>query len=258
MNNMVDAIEGTIIMTPDIVDAINAVYDFRVPRNWCFDPTGAEISWLTPTLASWIKGLLDRHYQLNNWISKERPPSFWLTGFFNPQGFLTAMKQEVTRQKKAQAWSLDEVDYATDVLKDIIQGDDGRIEGKSITPPAEGVYVHGLYLEGAGWNRADRRLEDSNPKELFYTFPIMHVYAQSTAPQTGPGLGAKAKQDDRAGEKSAYSCPVYKYPKRNDKYLIFRVFLKCDAQGGSSNLSRGVTPAMNWKLKGVSLLCSKE
>lgn len=101
MINMVDAIEGTIIMTPDIVDAINAVFDFRVPRNWCFDPTGAEISWLTPSLASWIKGLLDRHHQLNNWITKERPASYWLTGFFNPQGFLTAMKQEVTRQKKA-------------------------------------------------------------------------------------------------------------------------------------------------------------
>lgn len=84
-------------------------------------------------------------------------------------------------------------------------------------------------MEGAGWSRGDRRLEDSNPKELYFAFPIMHVYAQSTAPQTGPGLGAKAKQDDRAGEKSAYSCPVYKYPKRNDKYLIFRVFLKCDA-----------------------------
>jgi len=62
MVNMIDAIEGTIIMTPDIVDAINAVFDFRVPRNWCFDPTGAEISWLTPSLAAWIKGLLDRHY----------------------------------------------------------------------------------------------------------------------------------------------------------------------------------------------------
>jgi len=84
MINLVDAIEGTIIMTPDIVDAINAVYDFRVPRNWCYDPTGAEISWLTPTLASWIKGLLDRHHQLYNWITKERPPSFWMTGFFNP------------------------------------------------------------------------------------------------------------------------------------------------------------------------------
>ena len=57
MANMVDAIEGTIIMTPDIVDAINAVFDFRVPRKWSYDPTGAEISWLTPSLAGWLKGL---------------------------------------------------------------------------------------------------------------------------------------------------------------------------------------------------------
>lgn len=168
------------------------------------------------------------------------------------------MKQEVTRQKKAQAWSLDEVDYTSDVLKERIEGDDGRIEGKTINPPAEGVYIHGLYLEGAGWNRADRRLEESQPKELFYTFPIIHVSAISTSVQTGPGVGAKPKQDDRGGEKSVYSCPVYKYPKRNDRYLIFRVNLKCDAQGGSSNLSRGVTPAMNWKLKGAALLCCKE
>jgi dynein heavy chain len=62
MINMIDAIDGTIIMTPDIVEAINAVFDLRVPRPWCFDPTGAEISWLTPSLGSWIKGLLDRHF----------------------------------------------------------------------------------------------------------------------------------------------------------------------------------------------------
>jgi dynein heavy chain len=82
--NMVDAIEGTIIMTPDLVDSIDSVYDFRVPKNWVYDPTGAEIAWLMPTLGSWLKGLLDRHFQLNNWISKERPQSYWLTGFFNP------------------------------------------------------------------------------------------------------------------------------------------------------------------------------
>ena len=101
LTNMVDAIDGSIIMTPDLVEAIDAVYDFRVPKPWCYDPTGAEIAWLMPTLGAWIKGLLDRHFQLNNWISKERPQSFWLTGFFNPQGFLTSMKQEVTRQRKA-------------------------------------------------------------------------------------------------------------------------------------------------------------
>jgi len=253
--NMVDAIEGTIIMTPDLVDAINSVYDFRVPRNWCFDPTGAEISLLTPTLGSWMKGLLDLHYQLNNWISKERPQSFWLTGFFNPQGFLTSMKQEVTRQNKAKSWSLDEVEYSSDVLREIIQGDDGRIDGKQLPQVPEGVLIHGLFLEGAGWNRTEKRLEESQPKELYYTFPIIHVSAVSTAPVTGP---SKGKQDDKGGEKQQYFCPVYKYPKRNDKYLIFRVNLKCDVPGGPNALPKGVTAPMNWKLKGVALLCSKE
>jgi hypothetical protein len=31
---MIDAIDGSIIMTPQIVDSINAVYDFRVPYSW--------------------------------------------------------------------------------------------------------------------------------------------------------------------------------------------------------------------------------
>lgn len=62
MVSMIDAIDGTVIMTTEIVDSINAVYDFRVPYKWQFDPTGAEISWLTPSLGGWIKGLMDRHH----------------------------------------------------------------------------------------------------------------------------------------------------------------------------------------------------
>merc|ERR1712127_526662 len=34
MSDMVQAIDGTIIMTGDIVDSINAIYDFRVPKSW--------------------------------------------------------------------------------------------------------------------------------------------------------------------------------------------------------------------------------
>ncbi len=52
--------------------------------------------------------------------------------------------------------------------KDVIPGEDGRIEGKQITAPAEGVFIHGLFLEGAGWSKAEKRLEDSQPKELYY------------------------------------------------------------------------------------------
>merc|ERR1719469_360601 len=86
------------------------VYDWRVPSKWQIK-SGEEISWLTPSLGGWIKGLVDRHYQLDSWLSKgQRPISFWLTGFYNPQGFLTAAKQEVTRMHAEQKWSLDAIE----------------------------------------------------------------------------------------------------------------------------------------------------
>lgn len=34
MTAMCDAIDGSISMTPDIVDSINAVFDFRVPNKF--------------------------------------------------------------------------------------------------------------------------------------------------------------------------------------------------------------------------------
>ena len=32
MTNMIDAIDGTVIMTPELVEAITSIFDFRVPR----------------------------------------------------------------------------------------------------------------------------------------------------------------------------------------------------------------------------------
>jgi dynein heavy chain len=61
-NSIIMAINGDVIMTPEIVDAINCVYDLRVPRPWCYDPSGAEISWLSPSLSEWIRSLIDRHH----------------------------------------------------------------------------------------------------------------------------------------------------------------------------------------------------
>lgn len=267
MVSMVDAIDGTTIMTPEIVDSITAVYDFRVPYKWQFDPTGAEISWMTPSLGGWIKGLGDRYHQLSSWIFKERPQSFWLTGFFNPQGFLTAMKQEVARTKKDKGgWALDEVTYDTEPTKDTITGDDGRIEGFKLQVPQEGVLVHGLYLQGAGWAKAEKRLEDSQPKELYFQFPILHVFAaylprnekdrQQNAMGGGGGRGGKV--DVQTKMKSYYDCPVYKYPKRSDRYLVFRVYLKPEGAQAQSTQNKGMTAAMKWKLCGVALLCCKD
>ena len=48
-------------MTPSILEAINAVFDAKVPYDWIYDPSGAEISWLLPTLGSWFGSLIDRN-----------------------------------------------------------------------------------------------------------------------------------------------------------------------------------------------------
>ena len=73
---MMNAIDGIIIKTPEIFESINVVYNFRVPYKWKYDPTSAEIFWLTATLAAWLKGLVDRYHQLNSWVQKERPQTF--------------------------------------------------------------------------------------------------------------------------------------------------------------------------------------
>jgi len=83
MTDMILAIDGQIIMSPELADAIKCMFDLRVPKVWLLDPSGAEISWLSPTLAGWLASMQNRHYQLATWLAKDRPISYWLTGFFN-------------------------------------------------------------------------------------------------------------------------------------------------------------------------------
>ncbi len=45
----------------------------------------------------WFAELVKRHEQLNDWLLHDRPAKYWLTGFFNPQGFLTSVRQVCRR-----------------------------------------------------------------------------------------------------------------------------------------------------------------
>jgi len=169
---------------------------------------------------------------LNTWLEGGRQvmKSYWLTGFTNAQGFLTGMRQEVTRQHKKDQWALDDVISHTKVLK---------IDFERLNEiPEEGQNIHGLFIEGGRWNRSEDRLDESEPKKLFLGMPAIYVTAT-----TKQGLAAMGLEK---GLFDPYDSAVYKYPKRNDRYLIFRIKLKTE------------THPFHWKLRGVCLVAQTE
>lgn len=46
----------------------------------------------------------------------------------------------------------------------------------------EGVYVYGLFLEGAGWDRRNNRLCESANKVLYVLMPVIHIFALYNTP----------------------------------------------------------------------------
>uniref|UniRef100_A0A3B4C567 AAA+ ATPase domain-containing protein n=1 Tax=Pygocentrus nattereri TaxID=42514 RepID=A0A3B4C567_PYGNA len=217
------AIDGTIIMSEDLRDALDSMYDARVPKLW------QRSSWESATLGFWFTELLERNQQFHSWTFHGRPNQFWLTGFFNPQGFLTAMRQETTRMNLAKGWTLDTVMLLNDVT---------RMMKEDVTGPPSGdvggVYIYGLFLDGAGWDKRNIKLVESPPKVLFTPLPVVHVYAVSSANTT---------DTKRPQGVNLYPCPVYRKPRRTDLTFIFSLFL------------RTVQNPDHWTLRGLALLC---
>ncbi|XP_027744230.1 dynein heavy chain 5, axonemal isoform X4 [Empidonax traillii] len=205
------AIDGTIVMSENLRDALDCMYDGRIPASW------KKASWASSTLGFWFTELLERNHQFYKWIFESRPNCFWMAGFFNPQGFLTAMRQEITRANKG--WALDSVVLCNEVTK--------WMKDDITNPPLEGVYVYGLYLEGAGWDKRNMRLTESKPKVLFEMMPVIKIYAENNTVKD-PHL---------------YSCPIYKKTSRTDMNYIAAIDLKTRQ------------PPEHWVLRGVALLC---
>lgn len=79
LKNLRLAIAGTIALSGNLIDSLDALYNARIPREWL------KKSWEASTLGNWFLGLLQRFDQLNKWLTGGRPKAYWLTGFFNPQ-----------------------------------------------------------------------------------------------------------------------------------------------------------------------------
>jgi dynein heavy chain len=136
------ALKGLVVLSADLEAMADACFDQRVPSLWAKTAYPS----LKP-LGSWYKDLLQRLEFLANWVEKGLPSSFWISGFYFPQGFLTAILQNYARKMKIP---IDTVSFSFVIL-------DYTVEDLTmISKPSNGCYLYGLYLEGARWDKINQ------------------------------------------------------------------------------------------------------
>jgi dynein heavy chain, axonemal len=107
---IIQAIRGELVTTTDLIDAMDAINDNRVPKSWIYNAAGDEISWFASNLSSWFQSFYSRDHQYRQWLSTgTRPHSFWIAGFFNQQGYFTSIQQEIARTKKSENCAFDQM-----------------------------------------------------------------------------------------------------------------------------------------------------
>jgi len=213
----------------NISDAMDALIGFlfvnAVPPNWLkmcgqIGPTG---NYNRKNLADWFVNLKERHVQLEEWAKDPavRPPSVWISGLFNPMGYVTACLQMTARAKQLP---LDSMLVYTSVT--------GMGAAQVQAQPEEGTYVHGLFMEGARWSVEENSVAESQPKELHPVMPVIHV----------EGVTAE-ERDARAAASGdvTYECPVYTTTIRGPTFTFAAPL-------------RTVRPPWVWTLAGVCLV----
>ncbi|NWX50021.1 DYH9 protein, partial [Steatornis caripensis] len=130
-------LKGELTMTSDMENLQSALFLDMVPESWIKRAYPS-----TASLGTWFADLLTRIKELEAWTADfSLPSTVWLAGFFNPQSFLTAIMQSTARKNE---WPLDKMTLQCDVTK--------KNREDFASPPREGAYVHGLFMEGARWD----------------------------------------------------------------------------------------------------------
>ncbi|XP_063777851.1 dynein axonemal heavy chain 11 isoform X2 [Pseudophryne corroboree] len=204
-------LKGELTISPAMEALQLALYYDSVPDSW------TKLAYpSTFGLGHWINDLLLRCRELDMWTQDlVLPAVVWLSGFFNPQSFLTAIMQSMARKNE---WPLDKMCLTIDVTKKM-KDDFGH-------PPREGAYIHGLFMEGARWDIQTGVISEARLKELTPSMPVIYV---------------RAIPVDKQELKNVYECPVYKTKIRGPTYVW------------TFNLKSKEKPA-KWVLAGVALL----
>jgi len=177
--NLQKALVGLVVMSSDLETLANQMSIGVIPAMW----KAQSYPSLKP-LGSFISDLVERLAFLQDWVANGQPVVTWMSGIFFVHSFLTGALQNYARKYKI---AVDTIEFDFDFL------DESEINPK--TPkPADGVYVRGLFLEGARWDSTSKALTESEPKVLFTKGPVIWL--------------KPCKPEDRSDFKF-YNCPTY-------------------------------------------------
>ncbi|CAH8627144.1 unnamed protein product [Schistosoma bovis] len=173
------AIKGFIVMSEDLEGVYTAFIQNSVPEIW----SSKSYPSLKP-LGSWIKDLVLRCDFINTWMIRGKPLSFWISGFFFPQGFLTGILQNYARKYN---YPIDHLTFHFNVLPYYRNQEEISIAisklrlgeilevDKMINKPKDGVLVHGLFMDGFRWDDKTMQITDSILGEMLSIMPIIHM-----------------------------------------------------------------------------------
>uniref|UniRef100_A0A8C4WR96 Dynein, axonemal, heavy chain 12 n=1 Tax=Eptatretus burgeri TaxID=7764 RepID=A0A8C4WR96_EPTBU len=206
LQSLKKAIRGLVVMNAELEAVSQSVLLGKVPESWakCSYPS------LKP-LGSYITDFLTRLQFLQEWYDTGKPEVFWISGFFFTQTFLTGAMQNHARRYMI---AIDLLGFQFEVLT----------TESSETSPEDGVYITGLFLDGARWN-------------LQYVMsPCIYL------------VQGKREEIHHGGR---YVCPVYKTSERRGML---------STTGHSTNFVIAIAlssdrPVQHWVKRGVALLC---
>ncbi|CAI8029533.1 Dynein heavy chain 6, axonemal [Geodia barretti] len=176
LRNIQKAIKGLVVMSEELERVYTSFLNNQVPSMWA---TAAYPS-LKP-LSSWVKDLTFRIHFIEHWIDNGHPKSFWLSGFFFPQGFLTGALQNHARKYNLpidelsfKFTPLPQYRHQEDYYNAAMKKEEGKID-ETLEKPEDGVVVHGLFMEAMKWDDETMAVVDSRPGEMNPPLPMMHM-----------------------------------------------------------------------------------